>query len=184
MEEIKYPIYTFNLKWSQEGKQDEKYSNRHTDLPPGRIWNGTSFNKMFKEEKSQEWLDSYIKDYWEKYIENQIKLGKVKNPELVKIEAKFKERESWYLTWFQHETFDIGQTDKEVLESFERFVTRKEILNEVSQVKEGKDAYCLMGAEDRWRWHGAEPNGEQSDHSPPPCRCSGCKKHGVIRINH
>jgi hypothetical protein len=42
------------------------------------------------------------------------------------------------------------------------------------------DAYCLMGAEDRWRWYG----GDYDNKTNPPCRCEGCKKYGVIRINH
>ena len=41
-----------------------------------------------------------------------------------------------------------------------------------------------MGAEDRWRWHGAEPSGSNEDHSPAPCRCKFCKEQGVIRIAH
>jgi hypothetical protein len=31
--------------------------------------------------------------------------------------------------------------------------------------------YCLMGAEDHWRWNN-------------PCRCDDCKKLGVTRIDH
>ena len=41
-----------------------------------------------------------------------------------------------------------------------------------------------MGAEDRWRWHGAEPDGKPTDYSPAPCRCKFCKEQGVIRIAH
>ncbi len=40
-----------------------------------------------------------------------------------------------------------------------------------------------MGAEDRWRWKGREPNGGD-DESDPPCRCKFCKKQGIIRIGH
>jgi hypothetical protein len=38
-----------------------------------------------------------------------------------------------------------------------------------------------MGAEDRWRWYGGDSYENKTD---PPCRCNGCKKAGVIRINH
>lgn len=179
-----YPIYKFNFRWSQDGVQDEKYPKWHEGLPEGRTWNGTGFNKMFKEEKTQEWLNAYAANWWANYIIKQQQDSKIKNPELVKIEAVFSEYETWYLTWFQHETFDIAQTDDEALRSFETFVTRKEILNERQQVIDGNDAYCLMGAEDRYRWHGAEPNGDKNDYSPAPCRCKFCKEQDVIRIAH
>jgi hypothetical protein len=44
-----------------------------------------------------------------------------------------------------------------------------------------QDVYCLMGAEDRWRWSGGDSYENRTD---PPCRCDGCKKAGVIRVDH
>jgi len=51
-----------------------------------------------------------------------------------------------------------------------------------------KDKVCLMGADERWRWTARAEGisiigcGEETD--PPPCRCEGCKKHGILRIDH
>lgn len=167
--EIVYPIYNFLFSWTQDGVQDPKHPNWYVGLPEGRIHNGTGFSKMFKEDQSQETLDQYAKDWYDKYIVREDK--EIINPELVKITAEFSEYETWFLTWFCHETIDNGQTDEEVLESFERFVCRKEKL--------GRENHCLMGAEDRWRWHGGT-----DDNTPPPCRCEFCKEQGVLRIGH
>lgn len=78
----------------------------------------------------------------------------------------------------------IGQSDADAVTSFEEFVRRKEDINAKSRSKTGAEMYCFMGAEDRWRWHGADPNGDSSDHSRPPCRCKYCKEQGLIRIAH
>jgi len=96
--------------------------------------------------------------------------------------------EEWCLTWFAHYTFDIGQTDQETLNSFEEFVYRMKRYNskngKMEQFSDGtsywNEPYCLMGAEDRWRWKG-DP---KIDDSRPPCRCKFCKEKGVITIGH
>ena len=184
VEEKKFPIYKFNFRWNELGDTSKYKDNpRWTEgLPEGRIWNGTGFSKMFKEEQTQEFIDKFANDWWENYKVQD----KNKDLDFVldKITAEFKENESWFLTWFSHETIDIGQTDEEVLQSFESFVRRKEELNYQSRIKDDKDVYCLMGAEDRWRWRGADENGNHSDNTPPPCRCKFCKEQGVIRIGH
>lgn len=177
-----FPIYKFSFRWTQDGVQDPNYPKWHEGLPPGRIFNGTGFSKMFMEEKTQEEIDKIASDWWEKYIAEE--KNAALHPELVKMKASFFEHETWYITWFQHETFDTGQSDQEVLQSFEKFVTRKEMLNERQRMNDDTDAYCLMGAEDRWRWHGAEPGGDGGDRSPAPCRCKHCKEQGVVRIAH
>ena len=99
----------------------------------------------------------------------------------------FHNREIWK---FQHETFDLGQTDEEALESFRKFVYRKQELNYKNGHQENdsvsgnnKPFHCLMGAEDRWRWKGTqEGNSEQP--TDAPCRCKHCKEQGMIRIGH
>jgi len=191
MEDKKYPIYFFSAKWSQDGEQDPKYPNRYKDLPEGRIWNSTGFSRMYKEEKPQEELDKIVKEWWDKYLKSKNKdEEKITNPELLYLKVELRHHETWNLTWFQHETFDEGQTNEEALLSFEKFVRRIEDKNqEIEWHYPEKDWYehghqCLMGAEDRWRWHGAEPNGDSSDNSPAPCRCKFCKEQGVIRIAH
>ena len=180
-EEIKYPIYVFNARWAEDGQHDEKYPHWHEGLPEGRIWNSTSFNRMYKEEQTQEQLDATINEWWEKVLIERAD----KNPGLYNLEAKYKEHESWMLTWFQHETIDVGQTNEEALNSFEQYVRRYEYMQDRFYDGEYPENYhCLMGAEDRYRWHGAEPNGTPKDHSPAPCRCKFCKEQSVIRIAH
>ena len=175
--ETSFPIYKFDFRWIEDGIQDPKYPNWYEGLSEGRIYNSTGFSKMFKEDKTQGWLDEYAINWWNEYLK---KNDSIKNPQLLKIEAKFYEYETWILTWFQHETFDMGQTDEEAIKSFENFVDRK-----VSLIRnQGEDAYCLMGAEDRYRWSGSEPSGESDDRSDPPCRCKFCKEQGLLRIGH
>lgn len=190
-EEKEFPIYSFSARWSQDGKQDPEYPKWYEGLPEGRIWNSTSFSKMFKEEQTQEFLDNYIKEWWDKYVKNKNE-GKfpIINPELQYLKAEFKEWEVWVLTWFQHETFDIGQTNEEVLKSFSNYVYRVKSKNEKIERNFPESEWyqngykTLMGAEDHWRWHGSEPDGKPNDHSPAPCRCRFCKEQGIIRIGH
>jgi hypothetical protein len=179
-----YPIYSINARWSQEGDQSTYSPAWYEGLPEGRIWNGTGFKKMFKEEQTEESLNKFLNDWWEKYIKDEIDSMQIVNLVLEKLEITFYENETWFLTWFSHETFDNGQTDEEALQSFKKYVTRKEELNYKSQQEKGEDVCCLMGAEDRWRWRGADANGEYSEDSPAPCRCKFCKEQGVLRIAH
>ena len=169
MSEKTYPIYSFSAKWSEKGDTEKykDYPNWTVGLPEGRIWNSSDFTKMFKEDQSQESLDAYLKDWWDKYI--LLDKNKDNELELLYLKVEFKERESWNLTWFSHETFDIGQTDEEVLDSFEQFVSRR-------------NSDQLMGAEDRWLWSGAPD--KDGNATPAPCRCEHCKAQGLIRINH
>ena len=175
-----YPIYSFNFRWIQDGIQDPRYPSWHEGLPEGRIYNSTGFGKMFKEDMAQETIDAYTEDWWASYLATDKNKEKIINPELLKCEGKFKEYETWYLTWFQHETYDVGQTDEEALTSFRKYTWRK--MSELE--REGKDFHGLMGADDEWRWHGAGEDGEQESRSAAPCRCKFCKEQGVLRIAH
>jgi hypothetical protein len=181
----KYPIYSFSARWSQEGESE--YPGWKEGLPEGRIWNGTGFSRMFKEEKTQEELDQIAKDWWEKMLAEKNKEESkhpIKNPELKELKVKFKEYDSWILTWFCHETFDTGQTPAEALESFEEYVSRTEAKNKkIERSCPESEHYnqglkTLMGADDRWRWHG------EKEGDPAPCLCKHCKKQGMIRIGH
>ncbi len=99
---------------------------------------------------------------------------------IVETELKYLGDDEWCLTWFSHYTFDTGQTDEEVLISFQHFVNRYEIDVKRTQT-------TLMGAEDRWRWKGMTyPDGKNAAgvEVDPPCRCEFCKKRGIIRIGH
>lgn len=175
---IKYPIYSIVVEYIQNGEHS-KYEDAE-GLPAGRVRRNMHFNKMFKKDQTQEQLDAFTKDWWNRYASSDA--NNDLDIELIKITTKYKEHESWSLTWFAHETFDIGQSDEEVLQSFEKFVSRKTTLNDISQFKEGKDVYCLMGAEDRWRW--SARGGEGVNQDIPPCRCVHCKSNGMIRIVH
>jgi len=179
-----YPIYRFSARWSQLAG-DKSYENSpdfKKGLPNGRIWNGTSWTKIYKEEQDIKELEAWLMDWWNKYL--LLEKNADKDMKLLYLKVKFFENETWHLTWFCHETFDEGQTNEEVLQSFENFVRRKEELNAEKQRPHNLPEYCLMGAEDRWRWHGSEPDGDGSSHSPAPCRCKYCKEQGMIRIAH
>lgn len=172
-----YPIYNFNAKWSQSGKQDPKYPNQYKDLKEGRIWNSTGFSKMFREEQTQEQLDIFINEWWSKYLKVKDNIFDIED---LKLEAKYKEHETFVCTWFAHETFDDGQTDEEFLEEFEKFVRRYEYQQDdfESHIND-KNYHCLMGAEDRWRWTSGN-----DDYKGIPCRCNHCKEAGMLRISH
>ena len=58
----------------------------------------------------KEWMDKYTVKHADAKIEN------------ASFTVTFKFYETWLLTWFHHETFDVGQTDKEALDSFEQFI--------------------------------------------------------------
>ncbi len=175
----KYPIYSFEIYWHQKdihqrrGKMDK-------NLPEGRIWNSISFRKMYKEEPSYQEINLMLINWWDE-LKKKKRYGKnrISQPSTPVMKWRLLEYETWCLEWFTHYTFDVGQSDEEALASFEHYVNRK-----IEQAeREGKEPN-LMGAEDRWRWHGQEPDGKPENNSPPPCRCKYCKEQGVIRIGH
>ena len=176
--EIAYPIFRVDVKWHEPIRE---YVKQGEGCPEGRGWNGTSKDIMFQDPIS----DADIDKWCQEVLENQLKharpkamFGDIAGGEFSK---KLLRHETWCLYWFNHWTFDVGQSDQEVLRSFGDYVGRMECLNEKHRIATGKfdtDLHCLMGAEDRWRWRGKE------DGSPPPCRCDQCKKNGLIHINH
>jgi len=176
-----YPIYSFIARWSQDGIQNPENPKGYEGLPEGRIWNSTSFSKMYKEEQSQEVLNQFVSEWWEKYSKKPN--YPIVNPSDVILTAEYKEHESWVITWFQHETFDVGQSDEEALDSFEQFVRRYENMQSLSYDMYPENYHSLMGAEDRWRWYGTI-DGTPDSESPAPCRCKFCKEAGLIKIGH
>lgn len=94
--------------------------------------------------------------------------------------------ETWVLAWFSHWTWDTGQTDREALASFSRYVDRYHHMQEhFGPDRFGEDYVCLMGAEDRWRWKGRSGDGlEGAEETRPPCRCGSCQARGIIRVDH
>lgn len=184
LKEKKYFIYEFTLNWIQDGEHDEKYPKSHKGLKKGRVRNSVSKSIMFKNELSDKEARVFLNKFYKK---NVIEKETIKHPYLIKKEYKFLRKDNWCLHWFNHWTFDEGQTDEEVISSFENFVYEKEEENRRNGQTEyhidySKPYYCLMGAEDRWRWSSVDDNGNQS--SKIPCRCAGCRKNGIISINH
>lgn len=177
-----YPIYHIIVKWTQEIPPDYNPADwQIKGLPEGRMFNSASFYCMYKEEQDIEALKHEIGHKWlPKHfdlhtVENAKGLHlPIINPHLSEITIKLERYETWCLEWFCHWTFDDSRSDEEYLASFERFVRRME------RLPEGE--YCLMGAEDRWRWKGTTDDGKGE--TPPPCRCKHCRKVGVVRVNH
>jgi len=142
MNEKKYPIYEIETEWSED-----------SNSLPG----STSVCVMFKHHLSEIEKKLLISDF-EMGLR---KKNNIRSP--MKSKVKFSEFEIWSLSWFAHYTFDNGQTNQEILQSFEEYVRRK--VPVVHKLK-----HSLMGAEDRWRWG--------------ICRCEKCRQRGVITIVH
>jgi len=195
VEDPTYPIYQVEVFWEMdvdEGSKDLPPSWT-AELPVGRVRNHTGFLRMLRS-PDEDLVRRETNEWWPGYDK------KGNNPSDPKIEVKFVRNESWCGGWFSHWTFDVGGSDEEVLASFERFVRRMEDLNRheghFEPHKDGSgssywvDRYCLMGAEDRRRWR-SYPNGKNilgfdlhNSPGPAPCRCDGCKKNGIITIDH
>ncbi len=173
IEDAKYPIYQFSARWTQKRVTPEDYDDTH-GLPPGRLWNSTSWSRMFREDQDRKQLDIILLDWWGKYEKNG------EECELFSLHAEFERRETWCLTWFCHETFDVGQTDEEAVASFRRYVRR--MMREPgfeNFEREGVKGFTLMSAEDEWRWRSGS-----DEYEGIPCRCEHCKAAGMLRIAH
>ena len=155
MEEKKYPIYRFSAVWDQED-----YKN-----------NSTGSCRMFESKLS----DEELKEKLEEFKQNII----TKHPDALfkSCECKYIEDETWVLQWFNHFTLNKFDNDNDTIRSFEQFVDRKLELNwQNGHFKDDinpnskEPYYCLMGAEDRYRWE--------------VCHCEHCQKGGWTIINH
>ena len=178
MEDKRYPIYSLAMRWTcKPTTHDNKprplneYDKTH-GLAEGRIWNGSSQYTMFKEDQTPQQLDVKLLEYWA-YIKSSKSSSE---PELFSLSVELKLRESWCMTWFSHYTFDVGQSDEEARASFWSYVLR---MLSGPRRDNGDLEYCLMGAEDTWRWKSGSDTYEGI-----PCRCRYCKEQGVLRIAH
>ncbi len=176
-----YPIYTVNVRWTQDGEHDEKYPNWYKGLRAGRMWNSIGSTSMYLIDPGPADVLVEAKKWWKKYKAEKLNS---KNPGRPKFTITGPKYETWCLTRFQHWTFDDGLSDQEYLASFERYVRRYEYMQDFFPGDMPKNYVSLMGAEDRWRWHGAGETGAQDERTDPPCRCVHCKKGGVVRIGH
>ena len=182
-----YAIYDVNIYWT------------YIDPNGIRQHNGTGFSTAYKKNpgKAMIALDTqYV--WWPKYKAAQP--IHCKDAQDLYVTARFVRWETWVQGWFSHWTFDVGQTDQEALFSFEMFVSRMQRLNyeghtytkytgdDGKEFSYRKDPYCLMGAEDNWRWFGGVAKDKDEDgyevRTTAPCRCDGCKKTGRLRICH
>lgn len=182
-EEATYPIYRISARWEQDGEHDDGYPKWSEGLPEGRIWNSTGgMDRMFREDQDLDELRRWaVEEWWVGYVENKLADKNVGEPEIT---VEFSHRETWCLSWFEHWTFDVGQTDAEALDSFQCYVDRYAHMQDFYPGDPPEGYQCLMGAEDRWRWTGAAPDGASDTRSEPPCRCEHCKAQGKIRIGH
>jgi len=182
-----YPIYRVRTRWAQDAL--EEYGNRCPQqtwgLPEGRLWNGIScWDRMPKGGDERALAHEILTAWWPKHKASE-KYRDLHVTDL-RFSVTFRRWEVWCLDWFQHWSWDVGLSNQEVLQSFGRYVDRTEQLNR----REGKivngrwqEPHCLMGAEDRLRWHGTV-TGEPDERTDPPCRCPHCKEQGVVRIAH
>ena len=147
MNEKKYPIYIITSKWGKDS---------------------TSTNIMFKHRLSEIEKKNLINKFNKGLREKNSIKGDITT------EVKFLEYETWCLVWFNHYTYNESYSDKEILISFEEFVRRKmplqQALSRSFKDNNKEPHYCLMGAEDRWRWN--------------ICRCEKCQERGVVTIDH
>ena len=185
MEDKYYPTYRVRLDWVQDGEHCLENPNRHRGLKEGRVHNGTSWNRMYRDRVADDVLVKEAREWWKTFEK------KGENPSRLKVVVEYVGDEVWCPSWFSHWMFDEGQTDREVLESFSRYVDRvqrKNVSNGHGETDAalGNDApfVCLMGAEDRWRWCGSTTGEVGAERTDPPCRCAGCKERGVVRVVH
>lgn len=153
----KYPIYRITVKWSE--KQPAKPHDLR-ESSPGRIWNSLRWDIMAREPIN---IDTRIVQLWREWWPDYA--AKLLEPAQLSITVELFSHDTWCSGWFSHWTFDDGQSDFEVLGSFAEYVERHS----------GDDG-LLMGADDEWRWSG--------DGTVAPCRCSDCKRQGILRIDH
>lgn len=100
-----YPIYRFSIYWSELADPAREYSEAWiVGLKAGRIWNSTSFTRMFREDQDLKVLEEWAMTWWDEY-KMQSK-NTEKDMLLFQLKVEFVEYETWHLTWFQHETFD------------------------------------------------------------------------------
>ncbi|GAH25053.1 unnamed protein product [marine sediment metagenome] len=175
-----YPIYSVRIAYTYEINDDNrKYIGKNRILPNGRAKDAISPSLMYKEEQDiNKIMQEAKEDIWAGYIRvhdrHTLEKGRmvIDKPKLESIDVSLLRYETWNSGWFSHWTFDDGRKNIEYVESFGRLVTRMERI----------DDYCLMGAEDKWRWHGKSDDGKED--TDPPCRCMGCKAKGIVRIDH
>lgn len=175
MKERFYPVYKIKAKWAEkipENEQDKYLGDWIKNAPNGYFWNCCYKHYMPKTKQTDEQIKVYYTNWFNKL---QKEIYDIKN---LTITCNYLFDESWCPNGFSHWTYDIGQSDKDVLKSFINFIKRRTIENTKyghygNECTNGNydTYYCLMGAEDWWRW---------CDNKP--CRCG--KQLKIITIIH
>ncbi|KKM20854.1 hypothetical protein LCGC14_1641260, partial [marine sediment metagenome] len=148
-------IYRIMAQWSTEPREtcegckgtgirplDAKY--------PGRCFCTTDSSAGYRSFQEPKDFDEMLADWTPEKI-----LGGLKNPvDPVDVygfaaEVEFTHRETWLMNWFQHQQPDWGETDAEVLDSFQRYVWRIERFNkrwmrETGDRIDGKPAQSIV----------------------------------------
>jgi hypothetical protein len=187
-EAVKYPIYVVGLRWMEDGDGD-RMKWWPSDPGAGRIWNSVSTSRMYRDDPTPSGVERWALDeWWPGYATEKLA---DKNPSDPTVTVQRGVDEEWCCGWFSHWTFDTGQSDLEALASFAAYVHRIEDYNrEHGEYVNGyfREAVCLMGAGDRWRWTaratGTSIVGSGETTGAPPCRCEHCKAAGILRIDH
>lgn len=180
-----YPIYSVRIAYTHDlNDENKKYIGNKNRLPNDRAKGVITTPVMYSEEQDIAFIKQDAKKKsWIPFIKarerGNVKKGRmpIEHPKLESIEVSLLRYETWCISWFSHWTFDDGRSNAEYVKSFARFVARMERVED----------YCLMGAEDVWRWHGVANDGETTDpnkYTDPPCRCINCKNKGIVRIDH
>jgi len=183
-EERRYWIYSMRVDFEHLHHDGSHEHCRRA--PDGWCINGFSFKRLASKHEIKAPL-SILREWCRRAIGKSAKYRKVRK---VVMKAELIMRAEWWLSWFQHETFDVGQTNEDALSSFRHYVWwaegqgKRYVRGEDGNLLYDLPVVQLMGAEDDWRWCGSEPDGENDARSDPPCRCKHCKRQGLIRIGH
>ena len=166
-----FPIYRIYATWQQ---WSDKFEDDWSDLPGRWAWLGcvgnswSTYRMLRRDPQSADDLETLARSVWRDARFSD----KYEGITTVDLRIEFVRYETWCLHWFNHWTWDLGQTDYEILASFERYVQRYEYMQEFPSSYSGNRNYiCLMGAEDRFRWKG-------------PCFCIHCNRMGKVSIDH
>ena len=166
-----YPIWRIGARWICDGSHKDASDWMIEGLPEGRRHSSTNFLVMFDtEERGEDLAIAKANKWWETRQDRR-----ADNSSSLSLKFDFQRRETWCLEHFNHWTFDKGQSDQEILRSFERFVFRMMPL-----ISADETTYCLMGADNLSAWSA----GKDDARTDPPCRCRHCKKSGRIVIDH
>ena len=164
-EEIKYPIYSFHARWNQDDYER----------------NGTNTTLMFRTKLTALQEAEELEKWWKNVLDGQ-RIDKTKptvrelHPHLLELRIAYERDDTWCLRWFAHMTFNVFENESDAFKSFSKFVQEKLPLHHNCDVpyeertRLNLKTYCLMGAEDQWRWK--------------LCGRDECKKEGITAIKH